>query len=186
MSQPIIWLWNVDSDNPCGADNQQERPGFAQWVVGFVDGEGCFSVLFVRNSTDRLGWQVQPSFVGVQGVRSVHVLEALRLFFGCGQVGVNRRRDNHREDFPRLCVRSARDVSRRIVPFFEDNPLFTAKRRDFESFAGVVRLMCDGAHLMERGPAEIAGIVATINHGKSSRYLESSEAIRQPPRPTSR
>ena len=72
----------MDSDNPCGADNQQERPGFAQWVVGFVDGEGCVSVLFVRNSTDRLGWQVQPSFVGVQGVRSVHVLEALRRFFG--------------------------------------------------------------------------------------------------------
>ena len=111
---------------------------------------------------------------------------ALRLFFGCGQVGVKHRRDNHREDFARLCVRSARDLSRRIVPLFEDNPLFTAKRRDFESFGGVVRLMCDGAHLMERGPAEIAGIVATINRCKPSRYLESSEAIRQPPRPTSR
>ena len=32
------------SDNPTGADNQQERPVHAQWVVGFVDGEGCFSV----------------------------------------------------------------------------------------------------------------------------------------------
>ena len=104
----------------------------------------------------------------------------------CGQVGVNHRRDNHRQEFARVCVRSARELSRRIVPFFEDNPLFTAKRRDFESFAGVVRLMCDCAHLLERGPAEIAAIVATINHRKSSRSLESSEAIRQPPRPTSR
>jgi hypothetical protein len=30
----------MGSENPSGADNQQERPGFAQWVVGFVDGEG--------------------------------------------------------------------------------------------------------------------------------------------------
>ncbi len=27
----------MDSDNPTGADNQQERPGIEQWVVGFVD-----------------------------------------------------------------------------------------------------------------------------------------------------
>ncbi|TLY19397.1 MAG: hypothetical protein E6K66_11010, partial [Nitrospirae bacterium] len=31
------------SDNPSGADNQQERLS-ADWVVGFVDGEGCFFV----------------------------------------------------------------------------------------------------------------------------------------------
>jgi hypothetical protein len=28
----------MGSDNPTGADNQQERPGIEQWVVGFVDG----------------------------------------------------------------------------------------------------------------------------------------------------
>jgi len=35
-------------DNPSGAGNQQERPGIEQWVVGFVDGEGCFSVSVFR------------------------------------------------------------------------------------------------------------------------------------------
>ena len=39
----------MGSDNPSGADNQQERPGFEEWVVGFVDGEGCFSISVVRN-----------------------------------------------------------------------------------------------------------------------------------------
>jgi hypothetical protein len=38
------------SENPIGADNQQERPGVEQWVVGFVDGEGCFSISVVRNA----------------------------------------------------------------------------------------------------------------------------------------
>ncbi len=31
----------MDSENLIGADNQQERSGIEQWVVGFVDGEGC-------------------------------------------------------------------------------------------------------------------------------------------------
>lgn len=31
------------SDNVRGAENQQERLWTNGWVVGFVDGEGCFS-----------------------------------------------------------------------------------------------------------------------------------------------
>src|ERR1039457_5142257 len=54
----------MDSDNPSGAVNQQERPGFAQWVVGFVDGEGGFSVPIFRNRTSWSGWQVQPAYGG--------------------------------------------------------------------------------------------------------------------------
>jgi hypothetical protein len=33
----------MGSDNPSGADNQQERLKLCGWTVGFVDGEGCFS-----------------------------------------------------------------------------------------------------------------------------------------------
>jgi hypothetical protein len=44
----------VGSENPSGADNQQERPGIEQWAVGFVDGEGCFSIAVVRNAD--VGW----------------------------------------------------------------------------------------------------------------------------------
>ena len=40
----------MGSDNPNGADNQQERLIELGWVLGFVDGEGCFSIGFVRQS----------------------------------------------------------------------------------------------------------------------------------------
>jgi hypothetical protein len=30
----------MSGDDPIGADDQQERPGIEQWIVGFVDGEG--------------------------------------------------------------------------------------------------------------------------------------------------
>jgi hypothetical protein len=38
----------MGSNNPGGAENQQERLISLDWVVGFVDGEGCFSIGFVR------------------------------------------------------------------------------------------------------------------------------------------
>jgi hypothetical protein len=169
-------------DNVSGAANQQERPLAVQWVVGFVDGEGCFSVPIFRNRSCRLGWQVQPEFSVVQGFRSVHVLHALERFFGCGSVDVNGRHDNHREDVWRYHVRRLSDLSNRVVPFFKANPLRTAKAGDFAGFAAVVCLMERRTHLTEEGLHQIADIAATMNRRKRSQLVESSEAIRQPSR----
>jgi hypothetical protein len=41
-------------------------------------------------------------------------------------------------------------------------------------------MMEAGAHLTEHGLAVIASICETMNRRQRSRYLESSEAIRQP------
>ena len=171
----------MGSDNPTGADNQQERPVPVQWVVGFVDGEGCFSVPIFRNATCRLGWQVQPTFTVVQGERSVQVLHQLKEFFGCGSVGRNGRHDNHREDVWRFCVRKLSDLSELVIPVFEDNPLRTAKRFDFSRFAEVVRFMMEGRHLSGDGLREVMEITCKMNRQLPPRVLESSEAIRQPP-----
>ena len=167
-------------DNVSGAVNQQERPLTAEWVVGFVDGEGCFSIPIFRNKSCRLGWQVQPEFAVVQGERSVSVLHQLEDFFGCGVVSVNRRRDNHRQDMWRFGVRRLDDLQNRVVPFFEANPLRTAKACDYASFAAVVAMMHQGEHLTMGGLERIAAIAETTNRRKPSRIAESSEAIRQP------
>ena len=53
------------SDNMLGADNQQERLRTVGWIVGFVDGEGCFSVT-IQKATTSTGWQVFPEFVVTQ------------------------------------------------------------------------------------------------------------------------
>ena len=175
----------MSSDNPSGADNQQERPGLAAWwVVGFVDGEGCFGVSIVRNSTCRLGWQVQPEFSVTQGERSLSCLDLLRRYFECGVIIRNFRRDNHREAMYRFSVRKTGDLRRRVVPFFESHPLRTAKAHEFQRFVSILALMERRRHLDHEGLCEVARIAATMNHRKPPRCLESSEAIRQPPATT--
>jgi hypothetical protein len=67
----------MSSENPSGADDQQERPGIEQWIVGFVDGEGCFSISVVRNPGCRLGWQVQHEFSVTQAASSRSALQLL-------------------------------------------------------------------------------------------------------------
>jgi hypothetical protein len=174
----------MSSENPSGAGNQQERPGIEQWVVGFVDGEGCFSISVVRNPGCALGWQVQHEFAVTQAASSRPALELLAEVFGCGYLIENTRNDNHRELLLRFSVKRRADLLERVVPFFEENPLVTAKRLDFVRFADVLRFMEGGGHRTEEGLAAIARMTERMNRRQRSRYLESSEAIRQPTQPT--
>jgi len=32
------------------------------WVTGFVDGEGCFTVNITEDKRCKLGWQIRPKF----------------------------------------------------------------------------------------------------------------------------
>jgi LAGLIDADG endonuclease len=159
------------SDNAVSAENQQERLFTTGWLVGFVDGEGCFSVPIFRRSSMRLGWQVQPQFRVVQGESSRDVLEEMARFFGCGKIYINRRYDNHREHLVTYDVFRIGDLRDVIVPFFEENPLRTAKRDNFARFAEVIRLIGLRLHLTVPGLIEIAEIAQTMNHRKSSEVL---------------
>ena len=170
------------SQNSTSAGNQQERPGIEQWAVGFVDGEGCFSISVVRNSGCLLGWQVQHEFSVTQAATSRSALELLIEVFECGTLIENRRHDNHRVPLMRFSVKRRADLITKVIPFFEERPLRTAKQSDFELFSKVVRWMTLGVHLNQSGLARIARVTEQMNRRAQSRFLESSEAIRRPPR----
>lgn len=168
----------MPSKNVFSADNQQERLKIIGWIIGFVDGEGCFSVSIIKNSTTKLGWQVFPEFVITQEKKSLYVLEEINKFFGCGRVFVNRNdnpTDNHREPMYRYCVRSVKDLRNIIIPFFKENELKTAKRDDFVKFIKIIDMMDEKYHLKKEGIKRIARIIETMNRKKPARFLESSE-----------
>jgi hypothetical protein len=162
--------------------DQQERLRIEGWIVGFTDGEGCFSVSIFRNNTSKFGWQVFPEFVITQGKKSLSALELFETFFGCGKVFVNKRYDNHHEHLYRYCVRSVTDLRAKIIPFFRKNPLKTAKQRDFEFFVEVVEMLHKKEHLTEFGLKKIARKIEMMNRKKASKFLESSETKRHAPR----
>ena len=149
------------SDNPIGAGNQQESLS-PEWVVGFVDGEGCFFVGVNRQPTMKVGWQVLPEFRVVQHERDVSVLEQLREFFGCGQITVNHG------DRKELRIKGLNELSTRVVPFFEAYPLRTVKRTSFERFAEVIRLMQRGEHLTMEGLTQIRELASRMNRGSQN------------------
>jgi LAGLIDADG endonuclease len=160
------------------AENQQERLiEFRGWVIGFVDGEGCFSIGFVRQPSRagrkgyRAGYQVFHRFVVTQGVKSVGCLEDLRDFFGVGRIFVNQRHDNHKEHLCQYHVSRRDELMETIIPFFRQFPLRTAKQADFEKFACCVELTAKNRHLSPAGLIDIAEIAQTMNRQKPRHEL---------------
>ncbi len=131
----------------------------AQWITGFVDGEGCFFVGINPHKEMTAGFQVLPEFTVVQHKRDVQVLHALKGYFDCGVVRVNH------DDRMAYRVRSKEYLLARIVPFFIKHPLKTKKNVDFKKFRRILLMMEADIHLSIDGIEAIRAIAAQMNTG---------------------
>ncbi len=173
----------MNSKNLSRAENQQERLIKIGWVVGFVDGEGCFSLGFVKQSNRKekhrirkgykTGYQVFYEFAVTQSESSMQSLQTLKKFFGVGALYSNTRHDNHKENLYRYTVRRRDDLLRVIIPFFRKYLLQTMKRKNFELFAQGMEEIEKGKHLTIKGLIRIAQITQKMNHRR-----DKSELIR--------
>ena len=136
-----------------------------EWVVGFVDGEGCFFIGIQRNPTVKIGFQVIPEFRVVQHNRDIDVLHALKRFFGFGRVCQNH---GDRWEFR---VRRLEHL-RVVADFFQKRKLRTKKRVDASKFREVLRLMEEGRHLTKDGLGEIERLALSMNTGNRPRLAQ--------------
>ena len=172
------------------ADNQQERPdaGLCQYIAGFVDGEGSFHIAVQRSRFTSVGVQVIPEFHVSQNRERESILKLIQATLGCGYIKTNHP-GNARDRTVVLVVRNRRDLTERVVPFFERFPLRSTKQREFQTFAAIVRSMECGEHLMKTGMARILKQAFVMNFGRYRKQrlqdyldvLDSSETVCQAP-----
>jgi len=185
----------MESDNPSGADNQQERPNsfnwldripcdLGNWVAGFVDGEGSFNVPIRRERDRGLPWRVSLSF-NVSQIGEEAPLRLQQIF----DLGTVRGRGDGVYYFE---VTKPTDLDARVFPFFERFPLRTPKRDDLAVFRLITELVLSGRHLSASGIEEALLLRGPMNRGgkrrrsdaeiiAALREWESSEAICRAP-----
>lgn len=116
----------------------------AQWIVGFVDGEGCFNLDVHRKEDMRWKLQMQPEFTVVQNEVDIQLLYAFKDFFGCGSVGINRS-DKHGTRY-HYRVKNVKDLTEKIIPFFDKHSLKTKKKIEYIRFRRICLFMKQGYH----------------------------------------
>ena len=132
----------------------------AQWIAGFVDGEGCFFVGINAHKEMTAGFQVLPEFTVVQHQNDVRLLHALKEYFECGVV-----RKNH-GDRMAFRVRGLDDFQSKIIPFFDRYILQSRKRQDYLVFRKIVKMMSRKDHLKPGGIQMIRTMARSMNRGR--------------------
>jgi hypothetical protein len=128
-----------------------------QYVVGFVDGEGCFSITINRNA-ERLP-EVRLIFEIELREDDEPILHEIRDVLGCGNIyRLEYERYAKWRPHVKLKVSNFHDISSKIIPFFKEYPLKAKKRFQFEQFCYVAELIRTKEHLTLDGIAKVQAL----------------------------
>lgn len=123
-----------------------------------------------RHPTAAFGYFVQPEFFLYQHRNRRSLLEMAKEEFGSGTIFPKPGN----EDVLVLKIGDRQVLRDVVVPFLRDYMRFSARVVDYEIFATVVDLVCQGRHRSREGIIELVGLAYTINgNGKHRRVLQS-------------
>jgi len=124
-----------------------------------VSAEGCFLVKIRSKPKMKIGYSVELAFVITQHSRDEQLMKSLIEYFGCGNIYKNPVT----VDFK---TTKFKDLTEKIIPFFEKYPIQGVKFLDYLDFVKVIKLIENKAHLTEKGLDQIRKIKASMNRGR--------------------
>lgn len=178
--------FNSDSQLPLDASKNSPRYSFnnkntfyfnPDYLTGFVDGEGCFSISIYKQGKNLTGWQVKPIFSISLHNKDIHLLEAIQRTLKIGKIY------KHGVDSMQYRVSSLKNLQI-ITDHFDKYPLITQKRADYLLFKQAITIIKSKEHSSIEGLLKLVGIKATLNWGLSDKFKESFPLAKPVARPT--
>ena len=125
------------------------------YVTGFVDGEGCFSVSISRKRFRvpevRLRFEIELR------EDDEPILQEIQKLLECGSIyRLEYERYKKWRPHVKFMVGSYRDIKSKIIPFFKKYPLQAKKKKQFEFFCKVARMIESNEHKTLEGIQKIS------------------------------
>ncbi len=138
------------------------------YISGYVDGEGCFSISFLKRKKLLVGIETRASFSVSQNEDRSEVLFLMQKHFKCGHI----RRD-YSDKTLKYEVRKFEDLLTKIIPHFHTYPLLSGKQKDFLRFAKVCMLMEKRQHHTKSGLRTIVQCAVKMNPSGKRKYTQA-------------
>ena len=127
------------------------------YLVGLVDGEGCFCVTFNRHKNNRI--EVRLIFEIELREDDKEILDRVKKTLGCGNIYyLDYERYKRWKPHCKYKVSNLKDITQKVIPFFSRYPLQAKKKKSFEVFSEVASLMLLKKHLTPEGILEIKNL----------------------------
>ncbi len=122
-----------------------------QYVIGFIDGEGSFSVSINKHRTLKSGIEVKAEFEIELRADDREVLERIMETIGCGIIYDCSYERYGWFPHAKYKITSTKDLEAYLFPFLDKYPLQAKKRRTYELFRAIVLMMRRKEHLTPTG-----------------------------------
>lgn len=133
------------------------------YIVGFVDGEGCFAITISKHKTKRLRRDARLIFEIEMRGDDREILERLQYTWKCGLLYDLKYPRYGWKPHVKYAIKNHQDIFRILIPFFKKYPLQAKKRKDFKDFCEAAEIFKQKRHLTEEGIAELEKIRKFMN-----------------------
>jgi len=137
---------------------------YPYWIVGFIDGEGCFYCYIQKNVKTPI---IQLSLEISQSAHDWLILDFISKFFSSGRLKLSSNAKLSLNGTARLIFMNKSDLVDKLIPFFNTYSLKTKKLLDFKDWETLIKLKIQKKHLSEEGLDEIKKIKEGMNSGRS-------------------
>lgn len=155
---------------PFGKESIRRKKLNPHYIVGFIDGEGSFSVSIGKHATLKRGYEVRPEFEIELRADDQVILERVLVTIGCGRI-YDLSYDRYGW-YPHVKykINNNRDLVEYLFPFLDKYPLQAKKAEVYKFFKEIVLMVSRKEHLTDRGFKKIVKLRDEIRkRGKKAR-----------------
>lgn len=136
---------------PFGKESIRRKKLDPQYVVGFIDGEGSFSISIGKHKTLKRGIEVRPEFEIEVRADDREILERICVTIGCGRIYDCSYERYGWYPHSKYKVTSTRDMEEILFPFLDAHKLQAKKAKAYALFREIVLSYRHKKHLTDAG-----------------------------------
>ena len=147
------------------------------YVAGFIDGEGCFTIVISKHKTKKLGLDARLHFQIEVRADDRKIIEDIQETLDCGRIYYLSYERYGWHPHVELKVSSLVEIRGKLIPFLKKYPLRAKKRYSYEFFLEAVEVFVQKEHLTLAGIEKLKVIRQKMN--RYSKKDQASARVRE-------
>lgn len=147
------------------------------YIAGFIDGEGCFTITIAKHSTKKLGLDARIHFQIELRDDDLAILQSIQETLGCGRIYHLSYERYGWNPHAELKVSSFPEIVSKLIPFLTKYPLRGKKKFSYQYFLQAVEVFKAKRHLTLEGIEELRLIRQSMN--QYSKKYQASARVRE-------
>jgi hypothetical protein len=155
-----------------------------EYIAGFIDGEGFFTIVISKHQTKKLGLDARLHFQIELRIDDWEILQSIQETLECGKIYQLSYERYGWHPHVELKVSSFREITEKLIPFLSKYPLRAKKKHSYELFLQAVEVFRQKEHLTLAGIERLRAIRSEMNcfshnHQASARIRENRVSGRE-------